>query len=233
MKVKILLYLFLGIFGYQSLAAQTAADTIVLKCDIRFGEKPLALHQHYVSRNDTLQFTMLKFYLSALEFTFADGTIFKEKDSYHLIDIENSPSLQIVVPSTDNSPISTIRFAVGVDGGANESGANGGDLDLQNGMYWAWQSGYINFKMEGKSNSCKTRNSEFQFHIGGYQQPFNAFRTIELPAVTSKDPSKIDLIINLAKLFDNIALAKINSVMVPGKNAMAIADMFKEVFSIE
>ena len=56
----------------------------------------------------------------------------------------------------------------------------GGDLDPTKGMYWAWQSGYINFKMEGSCSQCLATKNNFEFHLGGYQQPFYAMQTIEL-----------------------------------------------------
>jgi len=48
-----------------------------------------------------------------------------------------------------------------VDSLANVSGAMSNDLDATKGMYWSWQSGFINLKIEGKSASCKTRKINF------------------------------------------------------------------------
>ena len=78
-----------------------------------------------------------------------------------------------------------IKFNLGIDSLTNVSGVMGGDLDPTKGMYWTWQSGYINFKMEGSSAVCPTRNHEFQFHIGGYQDPFYAMQTLELEVKNS------------------------------------------------
>ena len=70
-------------------------------------------------------------------------------------------SLALQIPS--NIPFSKLKFQLGIDSLTNVSGAMGGDLDPTKGMYWTWQSGYINMKIEGKSNSCKTRKNQFQF----------------------------------------------------------------------
>ena len=59
-----------------------------------------------------------------------------------------------------------IYFQIGIDSLTNVSGDLDGDLDPALGMYWAWNSGYINMKLEGKSSSCKSVKKEFQFHIG-------------------------------------------------------------------
>ena len=77
--------------------------------------------------------------------------------------------------------IKSISFCIGIDSLASVSGALSGDLDPSNGMYWAWQSGYINMKIEGTSSSCKTRKNSFNFHIGGYLKPYNAIKKIEIP----------------------------------------------------
>ncbi|MDN3675869.1 hypothetical protein QWY90_00740 [Flavobacterium paronense] len=80
-----------------------------------------------------------------------------------------------------------------------------GDLDPTKGMYWAWQSGYINIKIEGKSTSCKTRNNEFQFHIGGYREPNYMMRKVEFNCNSNDN---ITIAIDLKDFFSNINLAQ-------------------------
>jgi hypothetical protein len=41
------------------------------------------------------------------------------------------------------------------------------DLDVANGMYWMWNSGYIMAKMEGTSNQSGATNKNLKFHIFG------------------------------------------------------------------
>jgi hypothetical protein len=98
-------------------------------------------------------------------------------------------------------------------------------------MYWAWQSGYINMKIEGKSSSCKTRKNEFQFHIGGYLSPYYAMRKVAL--TYDKKGTQINIGIDLYIFFANLNLAKTNSVMIPGTLAMELADYSKSLFYIE
>ena len=80
----------------------------------------------------------------------------------------------------------TIAFNLGIDSITNVSGAQGGDLDPTKGMYWAWQSGFINIKLQGTSNSCPPPKNEFEFHLGGYQYPFNSLQTIILKTGNEK-----------------------------------------------
>jgi len=96
-------------------------------------------------------------------------------------------------------------------------------------MYWAWQSGYINMKIEGNSNSCKTRKNAFHFHIGGYLQPNYAMRKI----VLYPKSENFDIVMDLSKLFDHIHLSETNSIMIPGKEAMKLADLTTTVFSVK
>jgi hypothetical protein len=57
----------------------------------------------------------------------------------------------------ENKSISKITFSAGIDSLTSTAGIQKGVIDPINGMYWAWQSGYVNFKIEGKSSSCPTR----------------------------------------------------------------------------
>ena len=96
-------------------------------------------------------------------------------------------------------------------------------------MYWAWQSGYVNLKIQGKSSSCKTRKNEFQFHIGGYMKPNYAIRRIELVPKNQN----LDLIIDIAEFFFKIELSETNSIMIPSKKAMELADISIKMFKTE
>jgi hypothetical protein len=105
----------------------------------------------------------------------------------------------------------------------------GGDLDPTKGMYWTWQSGYINFKLEGNSNLCKTRHNEFQFHLGGYQQPFNCLQTV---FVQVKSTANIKLNIDVEKFFQYIQLSQLNHIMSPSKEAVELSEKLTETFSV-
>ncbi|WP_395062854.1 MbnP family protein [Flavobacterium sp.] len=225
---KKLQFIFLFILFTASIFAQKSNDSLFFGINFKWKLQPLELNQNYSSNKDTLQINVLKFYISGIEINYADGTFFKEKNSYHLIDIENFKSFSI--SKSQRKPISKLSFNIGIDSTACVSGALSGDLDLQKGMYWAWQSGYINMKIEGKSNSCKTRKNAFQFHIGGYLTPNYAMRKIK---INSNSKKQIDLVMDLSKLFEEINLSETNSIMIPGKDAMRIADLSVKLFSEE
>ena len=152
------------------------------------------------------------------------------KNNYVLIDAEEPKSFRIPIVNTSKKPVSKITFNIGIDSIASVSGALEGTLDPSNGMYWAWQSGYINMKIEGKSPSCLTRKNEFHFHLGGYLPPFYALRKVDLNSNNSRN---IIIGIDLARFFSTIDLSETNSIMVPGKTAMQLADTVAKLFYIE
>ncbi|WP_395047435.1 MbnP family protein [Flavobacterium sp.] len=201
-----------------------------MNLNLKFDTNPLELNKVYISKSkDTLRLNLVKFYISKIQIEYADKTIFSQSNSYHLIDIENQNSLKIPICKTENKIVNKITFNIGIDSLASVSGALSGDLDPTKGMYWAWQSGYINMKIEGKSNSCKTRKNEFQFHIGGYLKPNYAMRKVILFAKSNN----LDVVLNFASFFDKIQLSETNSVMIPGKKAMELANLSAKMFYIE
>ncbi|WP_300565591.1 MbnP family protein [Flavobacterium sp.] len=214
------------LFCFLPVNAQNQKDSLTFDLKIKWSEFPLELSKTYISKNkDTLQLDQLKFYLSDIQIQFDDNSIFREGKS-HLIDIENLNSLSIPICKNNKKAISKILFSIGVDSLASVSGALSGDLDPSKGMYWAWQSGYINMKIEGTSSSCKTRKRAFHFHIGGYLEPNYAMRKI---ALQPKD-NNLEIIMDMAVLFENVSLSENNSIMIPGKKAMELADISAKMF---
>ena len=106
----------------------------------------------------------------------------------------------------------------------------GSDLDPMNGMYWTWQSGYINVKLEGKSNRCQTRNHIFQYHIGGYTLPFYPIQHLGFKLNQKKD---IKFRIDIEKIMDNIDISKLNEIMSPRKEAVEISKIISNSYSVE
>ena len=227
---------FLLFFSIQ-LNAQQSSDSLNLNIDVLFDGNPLQLDSNYISKvNDTLSFSEIKFYLTSFTFQFTDNSIYKEANSYHLVDIKRSKS-QILLFSKfhfKNKTLKSIQFNVGVDSLMSVSGAMNGDLDPTNGMYWAWQSGYINMKIEGESNSCVTRKNKFQFHVGGYLIPNYAMRSVKINFNDNfNNKNKINLSMDLGKLFSKIQLKETNTIMIPGKDAMDLADLTAKIFFIQ
>ena len=214
--------------------AQKKDTSIPVYFKLQFNDLAVVKGQEFTSsKGDTLSIEKFRCYISNVKLVYEDKTISEDKDTFHLLDLDSLQSLSFLLPKKQNKTISKITFNVGIDSLTNASGIQTGVLDPMNGMYWAWQSGYINMKIEGKSPSCITRNNKFQFHIGGYLFPNYALREIEIPINKSQNPNEITIQIDLAKFFSEINLKDENQVMIPGKKAMQLADLSLKMFELE
>jgi hypothetical protein len=220
---------FLFLFCFQ-INSQSKNDSLNVNFRLEFDKLPLQLNKKYVSAaKDTLTVETFRCYISNIQIQYKDNSVFTQKNSYHLLDFSNPKSFQIPLTTKSDNLISKITFNIGIDSTTNNAGALTGDLDPAKGMYWAWQSGYINIKIEGKSSSCKTRRNEFQFHIGGYLQPYYAMRTMKFNW-DKKANDDINIGIDLFRFFSNLDLKQTNSVMIPGKEAMRLLNYVDKMF---
>jgi hypothetical protein len=176
---------------------------------------------------DSVHFEVVKFYISNLQFFQDQQMVAALEKKYLLIDAEKSASMSISLPKV---AFNKIKFNIGIDSLTNVSGAFGGDLDPTKGMYWTWQSGYINFKLEGITESCPASNNLFQFHLGGYQYPFNALQKIVLDVKQVKG-TYINVAID--ELLAQINLQKTYQVMSPNQKALEVSELLPSIFSIQ
>lgn len=188
---------------------------------------PLVLEKKYPFKNDSIEISVIRFYISNIRFYQNHQLVSETEKKHHLVDLEH-PASQIIQHTAEKSlQYNSIRFCIGVDSLTNVSGAMGGDLDPVFGMYWTWQSGYINFKLEGITKICPARKNQFTYHIGGYEYPYNTLQQVDLP-VPHSDPVIID--INIRQLLNQLQLHQVYEVMSPCEKAMVIATNISSVF---
>lgn len=196
-----------------------------------FGKNRLVLNDsiYFLEKNNTIKFEFLKFYISNIEFLENDISVFKEKKSYHLMDAD---SIHKTISLLHSSKIkfNKIKFNLGIDSLTNVSGALGGDLDPTKGMYWTWQSGYINFKVEGVSSLSTHQKKEFQLHLGGYAYPFNTLQNFILP-ITNQN--KINIEFNLQQFINGVDLSKQHHIMSPSEQAIPLSQLLSSCFKIQ
>ena len=204
---------------------------VLVMLHFNFQNEPLVLtDKKYVTKtNDTVTITKMKFYLSNIVLQLEDGSEYKESNSIHLVDAETLSSLGFNLKNVPDIKIIKIRFNIGIDSLTNVSEKFEGDLDPALGMYWAWNTGYINMKLEGKSSSCTSVKKEFQFHIGGYLPKQNALQKIELNVAESQN---IIIKVELDRWLDALSFKETNSIMIPGEKAIALAQKYKNMFKI-
>lgn len=217
-------------------APAAAPPGLVVRVEPVFGAAPLLLDtQAYpTARQGVVTISTFRFYLSGLRVTYTDGTIYAEPASYHLIDAdpEAAASCQLILSTAPAKPVRALTFCVGVDSAANVAGALGGDLEPGRGMYWAWHSGYINAKLEGHAPACPAPRHEFAFHIGGFQAPHNALRTVTVAVPAPTGPTALVLRADVGQWLEALDLAHTYSVLVPGAAAMACADACARMFTL-
>lgn len=193
------------------------------------GEKIVLEHPFLSPNGDTLNLSTLKFYLGNFEF-WENGEVVHADNAYRLLDLEDKTSLLLPFHFPGKTTFDSLRFYLGVDSLTTASGAMGGDLDPTRGMFWTWQSGYINVKIEGTSSKSPLRDGAFAFHLGGYASPFGAYRRVSVGAVSNLADVRLDL--DFTPLFGQIDWSKKPSVMSPGTEAVRLLNVLTTCFSI-
>ena len=181
------------------------------------------------STGDSIEIAQLRFYISGIALLDAHRVVWEEPASYHLMDAEFDSSMQVSLDIPAALPFSHILFHLGIDSTTNVAGALGGDLDPTRGMYWTWQSGYINLKLEGKSKLCKARNQAFQFHLGGYAAPYNTLQTF---VFATSNAGKTEVEWDIQQLLLLAGLPAEDRIMSPGIKAHALSEQLHSVIHL-
>jgi hypothetical protein len=193
-----------------------------LHVQFQWGSDALQLEKAYKLETDTIRFDELKMYVSDFHFQkqirqhYILGT--------HLIDLANEQSLTLFT----DFPIKeyeTMSFQFGMDSSYHVSESVEGDLDPLKGMYWAWNSGYIQFKCTGKSTRIPLEDQTFEFHLGGYRKPNETMvpMTIEMKGDT--------LVLDLKPFFEQVSnLENVQRIMIPSPLAKSYCQFIARYF---
>jgi hypothetical protein len=184
--------------------------------------------------------SMFKYYISNIHLKNNNGSEYSCRDGYFLVNEEDNNSKQIVLNDVTEGEYTSLSFTLGVDSLHNCSGAQSGALDPLNGMFWAWNTGYIFLKLEGKSAASHSNGNALAFHIGGYKQPNNCIRTITLNLKTPlkisvNQSASLNIKTDVSEIFKTpftIDFSKMSSVT-DFHNSVMIADNYKDMFSIK
>jgi len=209
-------------------AAQSGTTTMHVRFTPTFNNGPLQLHHaERLADGTPVSVDRLRFYVSHIALHSQDRTSFIDT-ACHLIDAEAPSALEVSLTVPRGIHVDSISFLLGIDSLTNVSGAFGGDLDPTKGMYWAWNSGYINWKLEGACAKCNTTKNAFEFHLGGYLPPFFNAQRIGFAV-----PSKGAIVINVdvAVFLEQAKLGERCAIMSPGKNAVELTRLAASVFN--
>lgn len=227
------IFLLLPLFWIQSIQTIQAQATSKVQVSfvLKYYQLPLRLwdSSFYSGDDDSLTVDVCKLYVSNVQFLHKGRVVWRETNSYHLINAKNETSLGFVCNLPKDVHADSIRFQIGIDSATNLEGVKSGQLDPTNGMYWTWQSGYINWKLEGKARQSTYRRHEYEFHVGGYMAPYPTIRQVQFALDTAK-PAKISIGVNLAKFFQQVDIKHQHHIMTPGKESRRLADIFQTIF---
>ena len=93
----------------------------------------------------------------------------KKESKVWLLDLSDSSSLDQIYlyPTLSGSGNFKISLLFGVDSAIQVGGVGTGALDPQRGMYWTWQTGYVQWKMEGAIRVNGVEHP-LELHLGGF-----------------------------------------------------------------
>ena len=170
----------------------------------------------------------LRFYISNVRIMHGGKIVWRAEKEHYLIDFNQDQLENNNVIGYEGSGLKegVLKFILGVDDNTSTKGIGEGPLDPIRGMYWTWQSGYINFKLEGASNQCPTKKNKFQLHLGGFQEPYRTTQNIELKISGEEEA----VVFNLKKLMTTINLKEDHTVMSPGEKAVYLMQNAKSCF---
>lgn len=216
------------LFGFCGSIASGQAPTGQLRFFPRMEELPLELDSSTVLGDDLpITITAFRFYVGHCE-AHRNGEWVSVDTAYHLVDAADPLSWAIDAGDALASADS-ISFLLGVDSLTNVSGSFGGDLDPIKGMYWAWNSGYINLKLEGNSPASPYPARAFELHLGGYLPPFASVQRITLPV-----PERpLNVLVDVMPLLTAAGIHTRCNVMSPSERAVYLSKVAANMFKVD
>jgi len=222
----------------ESPALQSATGTVAVEITNVAGTKPVALDgtAYATPGGETFTITTLKYYISNILLTKADGSSYAVPRVYHLVDASKQATTKFTLDSIPAGSYTGMKFTVGVDSTTTKADPLSltGDLNPANNMYWAWASGHIFLKLEGTVTSAG--NKALTAHIGGYRAPYSAIVTAAPPLPAGQNllvhpdlAPTIQLSADVLKLFDgktHIALSSFPTAMSPSAASVQVAQNY-------
>ena len=183
-----------------------------LNFQCNFQRDPLKLDSIYeLNPGEFLSVKELKFYLSDFLFYNEQGELLYHLDTLIFYNLEEGSGRLLLSAALEG--VNKIEFLLGLDSVKNVSGTLEGPYDPLLGMYWAWNTGYINFKLKGTANWIPNPKNDFEFHIGGYRAPYGASQKCTLWVKGST------FYLDLDAFLQSWNLKELNHLMVPGEKA--------------
>lgn len=183
-----------------------------LAFEFRWGMQKIIPGKTYYYKGDSIKFEELKAYLSDIYLT-QNKDLTKIADVW-LVDFED-PKNELLNVKIQYGESSNLSFNFGLDSIYHVNMEYAGKLDPIHGMYWAWNTGYINFKLVARCSAVKLKNGLLDYHLGGYLKPNQTNQHLEF------NFNGTTLFLDLLPLFEKgiIQPELLPSIVLPGKEA--------------
>jgi len=133
-------------------------SAVVVHHQVKLGEVQVLLGEWQKSDNNvSVRIDKLRWYVSL-------PPAGKKGSKSWLLDLADSASLDQQMSRPVNNKISLL---FGIDSALQVGGVGTGALDPLRGMYWTWQTGYVQWKMEGAIR-VDGLESPLELHLGGF-----------------------------------------------------------------
>ncbi len=236
---------------------ETIDTSILVPLSIEFdnivGGQNLRLNtgQYENGFDESFSVTRLQYYISNISVTNTNGLKYTvpQDSSYFLIkeDDQETRFARVKVPAGDYKEV---EFIVGVDSLrstldiAEHKGVLDPAADMESGMYWGWNSGYIFFKLEGEAPDAPadpTGQHKIRYHIGGFggysSETINNIKTVKLnlenegiAKAREGRSANIHLLVDIRKAFTGISF-KDNPTVMFSQFSVNVANNFPSMFT--
>jgi len=185
-------------------------------------------HNHF---QQPYQVTRLKYYIGNFSLTAANGAAVSIP-GYYLVDASDDSTQKIILPLKKQGIYTAVTFSIGLDSATNWNKIHTGIFSPVHGMFWTWNSGFIFFKLEGKSKAVNAPGNILEYHIGSFRGGLNAQRTITLPLENASAGAEI--VLDVAAFLNGKQPVNFQQrpAVTGADHSMEMADNFVKMFSI-
>lgn len=206
---------------------------LILEFDNAYGSNDLILNTqgNTTSNNEVLKISLVKYIISNVVLTKADGTTFTypKSKSYFIADEATAAGREFELTDVPAGDYVKVKFGIGVDEDQWKLGASGqGDFLAkadEAGMMWSWAAGYKFLAFEGTFTSpTVTTPTSFMIHTGKTGTDYNYTEvTVDMPTkalVRTTITPEVHLITDLSKIIDGKNKIKLSDNNMGGMGAM-------------
>ncbi len=227
LKITLALILSLSILSCESdddsEFATDATGAINLKFDNSVGHSDFIFGSTYSKSNDeSYTIETLKYIVSDIQLTKNDGSVYEYpfEDNIFIIDEADTTSGGVIVnlDGIDAANYTGITFGIGVSQERFLLGAEGQgsflDTAQEEGMFWAWASGYKFIRLDGTYAPIPTEadSNALNIHMGSVGTSIDNYKTVSLSfpntVIVGEDQTPdVHIVADISKIFDGTTTA--------------------------